>query len=155
MKIINLVLVFICSLFALSACTDDKLSREDEIRQFIKQGVEQAEKRSVSGVADMVNERYRDPKGLNKAQVKSMLRLYFLRHKNIYLFTKIDDILFHAENEATVKLHVAMAGSVISDVTALSSLRAQIYKFELQLVKEDEWRLLSAKWQRANISDIR
>jgi hypothetical protein len=150
-----LLTCFLATTFVVAACSGEKLSSEDEIRKYIENGVEQAEKRSANGVADMVHENYSDSKGMIKAQIRSMLRLYFLRHKNIYLFTKVGDIIFHTETEATVHLHVAMAGSVISDITALSSLKAQIYRFELNLTKDEEWLLQSAKWKRASMGDIR
>jgi hypothetical protein len=47
-----------------------------------------------------------------------------------------------------------MAGSVISGVDAISSLRAQIYQFELQLIKEDDWLLHHASWRPASIIDL-
>ena len=149
-----LISIFVMTTLVFAACSGEKLTKEDEIRLYIEKGVEQAEKRSINGVADMVHENYSDSKGMIKAQIRSMLRLYFLRHKNIHLFTRIGDIIFHTQTDATVHLHVAMAGSVISDVTALSSLKAQIYKFELNLTKEDEWLLQSAKWKLASMGDL-
>ncbi len=140
--------------FLLIGCSDEKLSREDEIKQFIESGIEAAENRSSSDLAELIDENYLDDKALNKMQLTRLVRLYFFRHKNIYLFTKIDEIEFFTENEALVTLHVAMAGSVISGVSALSSLRAETLKFELELIKRDEWLLRRAKWQRAGIEEM-
>ncbi len=140
--------------FLLIGCSDEKLSREDEIKQFIESGIEAAENRSSSDLAELIDENYLDDKALNKMQLTRLVRLYFFRHKNIYLFTKIDEIEFLTENEALVTLHVAMAGSVISGVSALSSLRAETLKFELELIKRDEWLLRRAKWQRAGIEEM-
>jgi len=137
-----------------NACSDDELSKEDEIKQYIESGVEAAEDRSANDLSELVDEGYLDEKSLDKTQLTKLLRLYFFRHKNIYLFTKIDEIDFLAENEALVTLHVAMAGSVISDVNALTSLRAKIYQFELYLVKQEEWLLQQAKWQAASTGDL-
>lgn len=140
--------------FLLIGCSDEKLSREDEIKQFIESGIEAAENRSSSDLAELIDENYLDDKALNKMQLTRLVRLYFFRHKNIFLFTKIDEIEFLTENEALVTLHVAMAGSVISGVSALSSLRAETLKFELELIKRDEWLLRRAKWQRAGIEEM-
>ena len=148
------LLGILCITLLLNACSDSALSREDEIKQTIETGVKAAENRSSSDLAKLVDDNYLDQKGLNKNELSKLVRLYFFRHKNIYLFTKLDGIEFLAENEALVTLHVAMAGSVISDVTALSSLTAKIYKFELELVKQDEWLLRQAKWQRASMGDM-
>jgi hypothetical protein len=48
-----------------------------------------------------------------------------------------------------------MAGTAISDVNALASLRAQVYSFELQLVKQGDWLLRHAIWGPADMSDFR
>ena len=89
-----------------------------------------------------------------KIQLTKMACLYFFRHKNIFLFSKIDAIEFVAENEALVTLHVDMAGGVISDASVLSSLRAQVYKFELELIRRDKWLLRRASWQPASLDDM-
>ena len=97
---------------------------------------------------------YLDQKGYSKQRLGDLLRVYFFRHKNVYLFTKIEEIDLLAENQATVLLYVAMAGSVISDIDALATLRAQIYQFELQLLKEDDWLLHHANWKPVSAIEI-
>ena len=148
------VLGILCITFLLHACSGSEISREDEIKQYIETGVKAAENRSSSDLAELIDESYLDHKNLNKTQITKLARLYFFRHKKIFLFTKIDSIEFVAENQALVTLHVAMAGSVISDANVLSSLRAKIYKFELELIKQDEWLLQRASWQAASMSDM-
>ena len=51
-------------------------------------------------------------------------------------------------------VHVAMAGTAMSDLNAISRLRARVYKFELQLIKEDVWLLQQARWKPADIKDM-
>ena len=141
-------------IFLLGACSDDELSREEEVKQFIESGIEAAESRNSGDLAELIDESYLDDKALNKKQLTKLVRLYFFRHKNIFLFTKFGEIEFLTDNEALVTLHVAMAGSVISDASMLTSLTAQTYKFELELIKRDEWLLQRAKWQRASIGEL-
>ena len=151
----QLLLPFWVALFlTLQACSEGNLSPQDEIRQYIDRGIQRAEDRNAGDLIDMAHDSYEDEKGMNKTQLGKMLRLYFFRHKNIHLFKKIDQIILHGANEATVKLYVAMAGTVISDASMLSSLRARVYEFELQLIKQDDWLLRYAKWRPANLSAI-
>ncbi|MEM7562032.1 MAG: hypothetical protein AAF353_03160 [Pseudomonadota bacterium] len=140
--------------FVLSACSEEALTPEEEIRQFIEQAVESAEKRSADELDELMHRDYLDQSGYNKKALGKLLRLYFFRHKNIYLFTRIDDIHVFSENEAEVDMHLAMAGSVIADVNALASLRARMYRFELRLLKDEEWLLQHAKWSPASIADM-
>jgi len=138
----------------LNACTNDELSREDEIELTIAAAIEAAENRSANDLSELIEEQYRDEKGLNKSQLIKLVRLYFFRHKNIYLFSKLGDIDFSAENQASVTLHVAMAGSAISDITALASLRASMHRFDLELIKHEQWLVRSATWYPASIGDM-
>ncbi len=133
------------------ACSDDG-SAEDQIRHLIDNAVQAAEDRSLDGLSELMHTEFIDQQGNNRQQLGRLLRVYFFRHKNIHLFTRVDSIEIPSDNQASVSLHVAMAGTVISDVDALSSLSARIYRFELQLVKQDDWLLRHASWEPASLS---
>ena len=76
-------------------------------------------------------------------------------HKNIHLFTKVDDVVFNdGQSEAAVSLYVARAGNAIADAGALAGLRAQIYKFELRFARQETWLLTQAKWERSSFKDM-
>ena len=149
------VACLVWSAILLQACSESAESPENAIRVFIEAGVEAAQSRSLDGMNDLLHANYLDQKGYNRQRLGSLLRAYFFRHKQLYLFTKIEEIDLLTDNEATVRLYVAMAGSVISDVDAISSLRAQIYQFELRLIKEKDWLLHHASWRPASIIDLK
>ena len=146
--------LLLCAGILLQACSHSGDSAQDQIRAFIAAGVDAAEARSSADIGDMIHGSYLDQKGYNKKQLSGLLRAYFFRHKNIHLFSKIDEIEMLGDNQAMVRLHVAMAGSVISDIDALSTLRARLYRFELRLIREDEWQLQHASWAPASIVDL-
>jgi hypothetical protein len=154
MKSFGQVLCLVWVFILIQSCSDNAVSSQDEIRAYIDSGVNAAESRDMDALAELMHGDYSDQKGYNKKQLTGLLRGYFFRHKNIHLFTKIDSIELLAENEAIVRMHVAMAGSVIADVDALAALRARIYRFELQLIKQDEWLLTHAVWGPASMSDF-
>ena len=136
-------------LLLVQACSDEDSA--DQIRHLIDSAVQAAEDRSPDGLSELLHSDFNDQQGNNRQQLAKLLRLYFFRHKNIHLFTRMDSIEMLSANQASVSLHVAMAGTVISDVNALSSLSARIYRFELQLVKQDDWLLRHASWKPASI----
>lgn len=148
-----LILIILALIFGAS-CEKQPASPEDEIRQFINQGISAAEDRKASPLIDAISTEYQDERNRDKKQLGQMLRLLFLRHKSIYLFSKIDQITIHNSEEARVEMYIAMAGQVISDVTALTSLRARMYRLELDLVKEGDWLLQSASWEHASPRDM-
>ena len=141
----------------ISGCSSDDQSPEDAVRAFVASAENAAERRSADELLEMIDENYLDKKGQNRKQVAGLLRAYFFTHKNIHLFTRIERIEWLGETQATVTLHVAMAGSVISDIEALELLRARIYRFELGLVRQDQdrWLLQHADWKAANLLDMR
>jgi hypothetical protein len=154
MKTTFLVFYLVWAAMLLQACSENIESPEDKIRVFIESAVEAAENRSLDGLNDLVHDSYLDQNGYNRRRLGGLLRAYFFRHKEFYVFTKIEEIDLLAENEANVRLYVAMAGSVISDVDAIAALRARIYRFELQLIKEGDWLLHRASWKPASIIDF-
>lgn len=153
-RILGRLLLLLWAGGLLLGCSGGTNSPEDEIRNFIAGAVEAAERRSSADLTQMIHDSYLDQRGYNKQQVRSLLRVYFLRHKNIHLFTRISEIELLGDNQATARLHVAMAGSVINDIDAVSALRARIYGFELRLVKQDEWLLQHASWKPASLVDL-
>ena len=154
MKPVFGLVLLISAVLMLQACSDSADSPEEQIRQFIETAVEAGENRSVDGLTELVHPDYIDRNGYNRTQLGKMLRAYFFRHKNIHLFTRIDEIELLTDNEASVSLYVAMAGTVISDVTELAGLSARLYRFELQLQKRDEWLLRHASWAPASVADL-
>lgn len=150
MKPVRRIILLCLILLLIQACSDDG-SAEDQIRRFIDSGVQAAEARSVDDLSELLHANFVDQQGHNARQSARLLRAYFFRHKNIHLFSRIDNIEMLSANQASVSLYVAMASTVISDVSALSSLSARIYRFELQLVKQDDWLLRHVSWAPANI----
>ncbi|MDH5388725.1 MAG: hypothetical protein OEY06_09765 [Gammaproteobacteria bacterium] len=148
------VLNLFCALFFLYACSGDEVSKEDQVRQVIESAKLAAENRSPKDVAVLIDGLYSDDKAHDKKKLISIVSAYFYMHKNIHLFTKIDEIVFPEDDKAIATVYVAMAGSVISDTSVLTSLRAKIYKFELQLIKKEEWLLKQAKWERSSFKDM-
>lgn len=146
------VLMLLLTATLLGACSDSSDSPESQIRAFLDAAVEAGESRSIDGISELIHADFIDQQGRNLKQLSLLLRGYFLRHKSIHLFTRIESIEILGENRASVSLYVAMAGTAISDVNALSSLSARLYRFELQLLREDDWLLQHASWAPADIS---
>ncbi len=151
---ISPLLLLALSCFFLNACSNESISPEDEIKQYIATGKLAAENRNHNDLANLISDQYKDQRNWDKKKIQNIARAYFFTHKNIHLFTKIDSIDFQDKNHAFVVIHVAMAGTAISDLNAISQLRARIYQFDLQLVKNKKWLLQQAKWKRAQLKDM-
>lgn len=150
----HIVLVLLFAIFLIPACSENQ-SREEQVREFIATAVAAGESREVLSIRNIVAVKYEDDGGRDRRNLVGLATGYFLRHKNIHLFTQIDKISFSADGQAHVKVFVAMAGSPVEGAEALLDLRADLYQFDLTLTREsDEWLLQKARWQRASIDDV-
>ncbi len=146
------LLVFI--FLVLPACSK-KESPEDQVRQFVASAVTAAESREALAVRQLISENYMDDGRRDRRALTAMAMGYFLRHKNIHLFTQISEIKFPVQGQASVKLYVAMAGRPVTGAQALIDIRADLYQFDLTLTRDgDEWLLQKLHWQHASIEDI-
>ena len=149
----HVILIFLITL-ALSACSEKK-SPEDEVRQFVASAVIAAESREALTIRKLVSDGYMDQSGRDQRALTALAMGYFLRHKNIYLFTQVSEIKFPQPEKSSVKLYVAMTGSPVKGAQALLDIRADLYQFDLMLIKESgDWLLQKARWQRASVEEI-
>jgi hypothetical protein len=140
--------------FALSACTD-KDSSEDQVRQFVAAAVTASESREALTIRNLISEKYKDENRRDRRRLVGLAVGYFLRHKNIHIFTQISEIKFPVPDKAKVKLYAAMTGSRVAGAQALLDIRADLYQFDLTLARDgSDWLLQSASWQRASIDDV-
>lgn len=127
----------------LSGCGDPPGSPETEIRAWVADGQRRAEEKQRKELVSMISPSYQDARGNERDDIENMFRVYFLRQNNIELLTRIDDIRVFGETAAELDLTVGMAGT--ND--GVLGFSADAYRFELEMVREDdEWLLLAARW---------
>jgi len=148
-----LTLIFFITL-AVSACSD-KSSPEEQVRQYVASAIVAAESREALSIHKLISDKYKDEGHRDRRRLVGLAVGYFLRHKNINIFTQISEIKFSVPDNATVKLYAAMTGSPVKNAQALLDIRADLYQFDLVLANESgEWLLQKASWQRASIGNI-
>jgi hypothetical protein len=81
---------------------------------------------------------------------------YILRNKSIHLFSRVQDItLGEDKTQADVILYVAMAGVPVTNVDQLMLVRADLYRFDLAVKREDgDWRVTAGSWHEARLADF-
>ncbi len=128
----------------LTGCGEPAQTPEAEIRELIRQTAEAAGEGELRPVADVLHPAYRDARGNDRDAIVGMLRLYLLRSDKLFVLPDIEAIEVHGSDSARVTLAARLAAAN----TGRLSLETGLYRFELDLVREDQWRVLSARWAR-------
>ena len=140
----------------LTACGGDRVSAEDRIHALIGLMEESVEAGAIRQAAGLLHSRYTDPWHNDKRAAMQTLFGITRRHRNIHLFTLTRSVeLTPQQDSATAVVFVAMTGVPVDSMEALITLKADLYRFEVDLVEEDdEWRVLSSRWKRVNPGQI-
>ncbi len=139
-------------IFGLISCSDNEISKEDEIRAWLDKGELLAEARKIGSLVDLVSDDYTDDNGRVKKDIHRALFVYINRNRSIHLFHRVKKITFIEPDSAEVKIVVAMTGQPVKDGDDLRALKADMYSFDFILTKDDDWELTAAKWNR--VADI-
>lgn len=139
----------------LGACSGDSNSPEAEIRALIVQAQTAAEERNVGGLRVLVADDYADARGHDRKAVENLIRLHVLRNQSIHLFTRTGDIAFPQADRATIKVAAAMAGRPVASAGELAGVNADLYRFDLELIRRDgKWQVQRAAWEPARLDDF-
>ena len=141
---------------ALAACSPPADSPEAEVRALVAQAQAAAEARNVRDLRGLIADEYADAQGHDRKAVENLIRLQVLRNQSVHLFTRIRDITFPEPDRATVSVAAALAGRPVARADDLVGLTADLYRFDLELVRQDggEWRVSGAAWAPARLEDF-
>ena len=151
---LTLLLVLIASLL-FSACSNQRSSPEDQIRALLRNAAVAAEQKDLGTLREIISETYADDQGQNKRAVEGLLRVHFLRNQSVHLFSRIESVTLPQPDRGRAVVLVAMAGVPIASEAELSGMRADLHRFEIDVVREDrDWRVQRVTWYRAELADF-
>ncbi len=126
-----------------SACGGPRGTPEEALRAWVERAERAAGEKDRGTIVDMISPSYADARGNDREAVDRMLRVWFLRQRDIALLTTINDITVRGESAALVDVTAGMAGTN----SGTFGFRADAYRFELELeVHDGEWLLIGARW---------
>jgi hypothetical protein len=148
--------LFVTLFINLMSCSDNpQLTKEQLLRQSIAQLEARFEERKLGRIIEYVSENYHDESGRGLKDIKRAIQLQLMRHKTLYVFSTINTINWIDDNNADVQITAAMAGKPIKSASLLTSIRADMIKFNVHFVLEDEiYKVQSATWTWADSSDF-
>jgi len=145
---------FVLVLVAVLGCSSP--TPEERIRATLAEAQEAAEAGDARALRGFVSPDYADDEGRGKRAVDGLLVFYLMRHKSIYLHTRIRSIRLVDRDRGKVELLVAVAGSPIEGPGALANLNADLLWMDVEVGETDggDWKVTSARWRRAEIGDF-
>ena len=147
-------IVLLC-LILISCSSNDQPSKEQILSQSITQIENRFEARSMSEIVEFISEDYQDEYGRTLRDIKRIIQIQILRHKTVYIFTSIGDVVWTDDKNVKVQIAAAMAGKPIESASLLTSVRADMINFTVDFVLEDDiYKVKSATWKWARPHDF-
>lgn len=141
-------------LILLPACGGPQQSPEARIRDLVAQAEQAAEDRELSVFKDSVADDYQDNHGYTRQTVLRLVQGVLLRNQNIHLLSVVRDVEVR-DSTARARVLVAMAGRPLESTEALLNVRADLMRFDVELVLvDDDWLVRAVDWERAEVSDF-
>ena len=148
-------LVAVLLAVSLFGCSGSETTPEDRVRAVLAELEKAAEARDVGALKPHISEAYKDENGNDRRTVLGLATAHFMRNKSVYLLVRVGSVELPEPGRAVADAFVALAGQPIRDKTALPELRADLYRFDIQLHDEGgEWRVTSADWHPATLADF-
>ena len=144
-------------------CSGERETPEQEIRRLVVEAARAARDRDAAALVDRISEHYADARGNDEQRIRSLIAFHLLRNQAVYAITRILELDFPAyalgevpeANRAELVLLVGLAGTPIANLEALREMRANLYRFELTLTREDgAWLVSSAGWRPARLDEF-
>jgi len=126
-----------------AGCSGPQGTPEEALRAWVERAGQAAGDKDRGTIVDMISPSYADARGNDRDAIDRMLRIYFLRQRDVALLATINDMTVRGETAAVVDVTAGMAGTN----SGTFGFRADAYRFELELeVHEGEWLLIGARW---------
>lgn len=132
----------------LISCSDNEITPEEQIRQWVTEGVKLAEERKRDSLLEMVHDEYKDGKQRTKKDINRVLFALFAKNKSINLFNRIKSIEVEGKS-AKVEIVLAMTAKPEDKSKDIRVLKADLFIFTLNLAYDDIWLLKEASWKRS------
>lgn len=136
----------LCCVLAAAGCGGDPATPEAEIRALIERTAEAAGDGDAGAVVDVLHPDYRDRRGNDRDAIARLLRLQLLRGGSLVVLPDVEQVEVHAGDAASALLTVRFADADLRRLSVDGGAR----RVELELVREDGWRVISARWARTD-----
>lgn len=137
-------------------CGGPPEDRETRVRAVLAELEAAGRARDVDALLEPISDQYRDSSGADERALRQLAVAHFLRNRSVYTLTRIRALEFPEPTRASVAALVALAAQPLPESGDPRELRADLYRFALELVEEEPgvWRIRSASWHTAQWADF-
>lgn len=152
----KLLVVLLALLSLIAACAEPVSEPEQQIRDFLTKIERASRDKDIQALKDVVSASYSDKVGRQQEDLHNLIKLHYFRRRDVFLLTRIETLELTAPGEAKLSVLAAMAGTPLESEQSLRDVRADLYRFDLELRDEGsgEWRVLSGDWRPARMDDF-
>jgi hypothetical protein len=131
-----------------------KETEQDKVRKVITTIQKAAEEKDAKKISNSISKTYSDPKGNNYGSINWLVTAYFYQYPKISIYiTKLSVSVKDASAKAIFEAVLTSKGSAGSAPSVLPESLG-VYEFDVSFTKEsDEWKVVSAKWERIGDAD--
>jgi hypothetical protein len=139
----------------LAGCGDQD-TPEGRVRAYIEQVAESAESRQWRAFDDYLADDYGDERGLSKGDVLAIVARYILANQRIYILKRVASVRIDDPNNAHAVVYAAMAGQPVSAPEDLMRVRADVYRFEIDLRagEDGNFRTTRGDWKPVDLQQF-
>ena len=150
-KILLVILVLVVPWFFSCSST----SPEDQILEWLDQGVQHAQERDLPAMLDLVSDDYSDDEDRDKKVIRGLLLYYFRANRSLYILKKVKSLEVTDSETAQLTLAVVLAGKPFAADVNLTKIQADILRFDFSLEKDGgDWRVVSASWEPVAVTEF-
>ncbi len=143
------------ALMLLAALSCSEPTPEEQIRGLLQSAKAAADERDLDALMATVSHAYADPDGRDKLGLRSLIAFYFRQHGTIHVLYQEKELVLTGAESARLRANVALAGQPFGSGVDLTRIQADLLAISVTLRREGgEWKIASADWQRASISDF-
>jgi hypothetical protein len=149
--------VAVVSLLALVvACAEPVSEPEQQIRDLLTEIERASRDKDIGALKDTVSASYSDKVGRSQEDLHNLIKLHYFRRRDVFLLTRIETLELPAPGQAKLSVLAAMAGTPLESEESLRDVRADLYRFDLELRDEGagQWRVTSGAWRPARMDDF-
>jgi hypothetical protein len=131
-----------------------KETEQDKVKKVITTLRKAGEEKDIRKISNSISKSYKDPQGNDYGSIKGLVIACFYQYPKISIYlTKLDVSVTGASAEASFQTVLTSRGAAESSPAVLPESLG-VYAFDVVFKKEsDEWKVVSAQWERVGDTD--